>query len=296
MKSSLNFNASLTAFVVGFILTMTSYSLSIAMTFFFLTASKATKYKATFKRKCDPDWHKTSYRKSTQVLCNGGVPAILAIIYILSLYLSKQNQSSSPSTYDKILDNKCIMSSSFSKTFESTTLMHLTISILTSICSSCGDTLASELAPITHLGSPILITTGYTVPKGTNGGVTIIGLIYSLLGGLFVGVAYIISSLLLECNESISGSNISYFTLNLILVISSFSGLLGSVIDSILGAIFQYSGYDTEKKCIAKQSHAMPKIVAIVDNFPIFDNNTVNLLSSCLITIIMPYFFKALMP
>ncbi|CAK9293165.1 unnamed protein product [Gordionus sp. m RMFG-2023] len=220
MKSSLNFNASLTAFVVGFILTMTSYSLSIAMTFFFLTASKATKYKATFKRKCDPDWHKTSYRKSTQVLCNGGVPAILAIIYILSLYLSKQNQSSSPSTYDKILDNKCIMSSSFSKTFESTTLMHLTISILTSICSSCGDTLASELAPITHLGSPILITTGYTVPKG----------------------------------------------------------------------------YDTEKKCIAKQSHAMPKIVAIVDNFPIFDNNTVNLLSSCLITIIMPYFFKALMP
>ena len=59
-----------------------------------------------------------------------------------------------------------------------------------------GDTWASELGTVINLSSekrsdPILVTNPWRkVPKGTNGGVSLVGLIASFGGGLAVGAAF----------------------------------------------------------------------------------------------------------
>ena len=62
--------------------------------------------------------------------------------------------------------------------------------VLGAVACCNGDTWASELGSVIATADPFLITTFQKVPKGTNGGVTVVGLISSLLGGLVIGVAY----------------------------------------------------------------------------------------------------------
>lgn len=71
---------------------------------------------------------------------------------------------------------------------------------------------------------------------GTNGGVTIVGLLASLLGGMVVGVAYFISQLIFVNDLDISAPQWP------IIAFGGMAGLLGSIIDSYLGATMQYSG------------------------------------------------------
>lgn len=73
----------------------------------------------------------------------------------------------------------------------------LGIGVMSSFACCCGDTLASELSPVIAKSDPILITTGKKVPKGTNGGITLEGLFFSLLGGLLVGFSHWACTLLL---------------------------------------------------------------------------------------------------
>ncbi len=61
-----------------------------------------------------------------------------------------------------------------------------------SVCN--GDTWASELGSVFG-GVPVLVTSLRKVPPGTNGGITILGLGASFLGGSFVAV----------CSQALSG-------------------------------------------------------------------------------------------
>jgi uncharacterized membrane protein len=73
---------------------------------------------------------------------------------------------------------------------------------------------------------------------GTNGGVTIPGLVFSLLGGTAVGVSYYLSVLYFVDSSVLAASPPQWP----LMLAGSFAGLVGSLLDSILGATLQYSG------------------------------------------------------
>lgn len=73
---------------------------------------------------------------------------------------------------------------------------------------------------------------------GTNGGVTAIGLIVSLLGGMIIGLANYITFIYTIDADTLARSPVQWP----IIVIGGLAGLFGSIIDSILGATLQYSG------------------------------------------------------
>ena len=76
------------------------------------------------------------------------------------------------------------------------------------------------------------------VITGTNGGVTLMGSVFSLLGGGLVGLAYYLTQIFL-LRESFLGKGPPQWPL---LIVGVLMGFLGSTIDSLLGATFQYSG------------------------------------------------------
>ena len=78
----------------------------------------------------------------------------------------------------------------------------------------------------------------FIVITGTNGGVTLMGSVFSLLGGGLVGLAYYLTQIFL-LRESFLGKGPPQWPL---LIVGVLMGFLGSTIDSLLGATFQYSG------------------------------------------------------
>lgn len=74
------------------------------------------------------------------------------------------------------------------------------------------------------------------IPEGTNGGVTLVGLMASFLGGLVVGAAYFVTQLLLVSDLHTADPQWP------LIMYGGVAGLLGSMLDSFLGAHMQYSG------------------------------------------------------
>lgn len=74
---------------------------------------------------------------------------------------------------------------------------------------------------------------------GTNGGVTPVGLVASFLGGAAVGVAYFVTQLVTVSDLHLADPQWP------IVVYGGVAGLLGSLLDSFLGAHMQYSGRTT---------------------------------------------------
>ena len=72
--------------------------------------------------------------------------------------------------------------------------------------------------------------------SGTNGGVTMVGLASSLLGGTFVGITYFLTQLVFVNDLDISAPQWP------IIAFGGLAGLLGSIVDSYLGATMQFSG------------------------------------------------------
>ncbi|XP_029121245.1 protein PGR isoform X2 [Elaeis guineensis] len=118
-----------------------------------------------------------------------------------------------------------------------------------------------------------------TVRKGTNGGVTIDGLLAAAAAGCVIGLAFVLVGLLTtECAGDVAWRQF------LIIPIASAAGFCGSMMDSLLGATLQFSGYCTlRKKVVGKQGPTVIKI----SGMNILDNNGVNavsVLSTTLVT------------
>ncbi|CAG2111385.1 unnamed protein product [Medioppia subpectinata] len=260
-KKSLDLSGFLTAMMCGFVLTLSNYCFTVSLLVFFVSSSKATKYKSERKREIEVDYKEGGQRNWVQVISNGGVATLLAIFYLL------QNGSGETAI-------------NFITDYETS---WLATSALGAICCANGDTWASELGSVLSTGNPYLITTLKPVPKGTNGGISIIGLIVSALGGIVVSFGFLLTLMLCVESEAYNSSPPQWP----LLIVGLFSGLFGSLVDSLLGATLQYSGFDKEtNKVVEIEGQHIQHISGRL----LLDNHSVNLLSNLFTAIVSPYF------
>ncbi|ESO82468.1 hypothetical protein LOTGIDRAFT_134535, partial [Lottia gigantea] len=259
-KKSLCKSGALAGLVVGFILTLANLCFFSTLITFFITASKLTKFRAHRKRKIEAEFAEGGQRNWVQVLCNGGISAQLALLYILETGCSETPIN-------------------FSKHYTSS---WLSIAVLTSLACSCGDTFASEVGSVMGSHNPWLIMSLRRVPIGTNGGVSLAGTVCSLLGGFIVGVAYYFTLILTVSDLTLLDSPPQWP----IILMGTIGGGLGSLIDSILGSTFQYSGRSRKLKMVVEKAGGN---VDHITGWSILDNHSVNLLSSLFTSIISPY-------
>ncbi|XP_028044771.1 transmembrane protein 19 isoform X2 [Monomorium pharaonis] len=257
-KKSLDISGAILGFFTGFILTLSSFIHLGALVVFFVTSSKITKFRSAEKRKFEADFKEGGQRNWIQVLCNSGMAMQLALLYLLDVGSGER-----PIDFDKEYRSSW-----------------LSIGIIGAFACCNGDTWASEIGTVIGIGNPFLVTTRKKVPKGTNGGVSWIGLISSLVGGLVIGLFCYI--LILNTVDTV--------VLQLaapqwpIIVVAAFGGLFGSILDSILGATLQYSGVD-EKGIVVERPG---KGVKHICGKQVLDNHSVNLLSSIGTALILP--------
>eukprot|EP00565_Helicotheca_tamesis_P005560 CAMPEP_0185742622 /NCGR_PEP_ID=MMETSP1171-20130828/39577_1 /TAXON_ID=374046 /ORGANISM="Helicotheca tamensis, Strain CCMP826" /LENGTH=220 /DNA_ID=CAMNT_0028414647 /DNA_START=140 /DNA_END=799 /DNA_ORIENTATION=- len=155
----------------------------------------------------------------------------------------------------------------------------LTCAIIAHHATCLADTLASELGMLAT-SPPILILPPFrSVPPGTNGGVTLWGTSWSLGGGFFIGLGILLV-------DTISGLSIKPVKT---LLYASICGLLGSFIDSVLGATVQASYYDSDTKLAylgKRDSNKIPKSAQHISGLDLLTNAQVNLVSVFMTTVL----------
>ncbi|KAI7512912.1 hypothetical protein KC347_g1976 [Hortaea werneckii] len=116
----------------------------------------------------------------------------------------------------------------------------LPIGILVQYAAVAADTFSSELGILAST-SPFLITAPWRkVARGTNGGVTMEGLGYGALGSCLLTVTAVLALRFCSGVEGEAGVTMDARTAALV----SFMGLVGSVVDSVLGALTQVTVTD----------------------------------------------------
>ncbi|KAG6388447.1 hypothetical protein SASPL_149873 [Salvia splendens] len=247
-KKSLDLSGALSGFVVMTIHFAVNYRFGALLLAFFVSSSLLTKVGEDKKKKVDADFKEGGQRNWIQVFCNSGIATILVLIAWARVGMQ-----------DFCLNSK-----------ESRLMTYLAGGILGHYCCSNGDTWSSELGVLSD-EQPRLITNFKPVQKGTNGGVTKAGFLAAAAAGSVLGLTFVILGFLTtNCTFNVAMKQL------LLIPVSALSGLCGSVIDSLLGATLQYSGFcSVRKKVVSKAGPTVKRISGL----SILDNNAVNFVS-----------------
>ncbi|KAK8930889.1 hypothetical protein KSP39_PZI016384 [Platanthera zijinensis] len=228
-RKSLNRSGALAGFLVMAIHFACSCRFGALLLVFFFTSSMLTKFGEEKKRSVDEDFKEGGQRNWTcriQVLANSALASILAMIVAMNT-----------GGQDRCLDTK-----------DSTLLTGLIGGVIGHYACCNGDTWSSEIGMLSN-AQPRLITTFKKVRKGTNGAVSLEGLVAAAAGGFVIGLAFVIVGwLTVSCPADVTRKEL------LVVPIATFAGLCGSLIDSILGATFQFSGYCSLRKKVTMRS------------------------------------------
>ena len=167
---------------------------------------------------------------TVEVLANSGVASILTLLHAYQLYQR----------------DKRLVPTSGSKGCYPWAGDLLVVGIVANYAAVAADTFSSELG-ILSKSRPRLITSWKLrqVPPGTNGGVTLYGVMAGLLGSLIVVTASM--ALIPFClpGSSIAGGGWSFRQRQRFTVMMTIWGGLGSLLDSVLGGWLQQSVKDT---------------------------------------------------
>mmetsp|Transcript_20669 Transcript_20669/g.26672 ORF Transcript_20669/g.26672 Transcript_20669/m.26672 type:complete len:296 (+) Transcript_20669:174-1061(+) len=255
-KKSLTLAGATAGFAVGFVLVSTGLR-GLTLFFFYQIGSWATKYKQTIKMKLDQTVATASVRGATQVLAVSVTAVVLSLYHVWRFGAEQE------------LD--------FDKSFEASAV---SAAILAQHAVSLGDTLASELGMATATPQKMvrLVLPPFSlVPPGTNGGVTVLGTIWSILGGC-------LCSLFTLAMDSLSGilpTDDVFAYMARVVFFGALCGGLGSLLDSILGASVQITYWDEERKLV-RHDNGGGKCKQIAGLFPLLSNEGVNVVSVAL--------------
>jgi uncharacterized protein (TIGR00297 family) len=130
-----------------------------------------------------------------------------------------------------------------------------------------ADTWSTELGVLSAV-PPRLITNGQTVERGTSGGITVLGTLAALSGAAVIGVV----AVLVSPTQSWP----------IILMITILGGLVGSALDSLLGATVQtiYWCPACQKETERHPTHSCGTATVQVRGWGWFNNDVVNLACS----------------
>lgn len=219
-KKSLSKSGAIAAWLVGF-LSVGSGLRGFVLLFFYQIGSSATKYKKAIKEQRDATASEGSVRGPPQVFACSIISVLLSLLHVY--YFGAER------AIDFVDDS---LPSA------------LTCAILAHHSTCLADTLASELG-ILATSPPILIVQPWKkVPPGTNGGITLWGTLWSALGGTMMGFGTLLMDVL---------SGISPIQPLRLLLLGTLCGILGSVLDSLLGATLQATYWDPDNKMVHHQ-------------------------------------------
>ncbi|KAH3683899.1 hypothetical protein WICPIJ_005099 [Wickerhamomyces pijperi] len=149
----------------------------------------------------------------------------------------------------------------------------LTVGIITQYTCVIADTWSSELG-ILSTSNPYLITTFKQVPPGTNGGVSKAGLLAGFIG------SFVISLISVIClNVETKLLHLIYFTV---------IGFIGTLIDSLLGSLFQCSVVGKEGLVLEStggqqiEYMEIKEEIKVVAGLDVMSNNGVNFVTGVL--------------
>jgi len=169
---------------------------------------------------------------------------IYAVIYLILFFgiaesiTSLFNKKHTHRTHKNVLGN-CLASIIFliaggiAAYFSPGSFIYFGVAALAGISTAFADTLSSEIGQLSRK-KPVLITNFKEVEKGIDGGITFLGVSSAALGSLITAMFFWFISTSLKTGFSYSTK---------IIIIVSICGVLGSLIDSYLGATFQIKGY-----------------------------------------------------
>lgn len=254
-QKSLDLSGALSGFLVMTIHIACSYRFGALLLVFFFTSSKLTKLGEEKKRSVDEQFKEGGQRNWLQVLANSA----LATILVMLVAMNTGDQG-------RCLDSK-----------DSTLLTGLIGGVIGHYACCSGDTWSSEIGMLSN-AQPRLITTFKKVRKGTNGAVSLEGLLAAAAAGLVIGLTFVLVGLLtVSCPADVAWREL------LVVPIATIAGLCGSLIDSLLGATFQFSGYcSLRKKVVGRKT---PTVVRI-SGMELLDNNAVNAVSVSITTLL----------
>lgn len=255
-KNTLSKPGAIAAWIVGFIMVGSGLR-GFVLLLFYQIASAATKYKKDWKERQDATAAQGSVRGPTQVLACSAVAVILTALHVWLV------------GHETAID--------FQQDYLAASL---TCAVLAHHATCLADTLASELG-ILNQSPPVLITQPWRiVPPGSNGGVTVLGTIMSVIGGACMGLG----TAWMDWCSGITPVP----TMNL-LMLGTLCGLVGSLVDSILGATLQATYQNPDDRTIHHQaSQPSYKHICGID---LLTNVQVNLVSICITTLLGGWVF-----
>jgi uncharacterized membrane protein len=159
-------------------------------------------------------------------------------------------------------------------------------------CCNTGDTWSSELGILSTKKPRYILAPWRVVPYGTNGGVSLFGYSAALLAGISFGIVLLLAiyidavyhaaltsyisqlSFVTELNKNLA--IITTVKQTPVIFIAIGSAVLGSTIDSILGALFEYSGMSKELDHVV---YSAGKDVEWISGTNLFNGSQINFIS-----------------
>ncbi|CAM9913702.1 unnamed protein product [Ectocarpus sp. 12 AP-2014] len=270
-KKSLNRSGAMAAFFVGLVSLGLSLRLGLTLILFYKSSSILTKVGFERKAKLTDDYKEGGQRGAAQVLSCSLFATILAVYH-----------TAVTGAGDSLVD------------FEPDPLAGALLCAYLGFYACCaGDTWSSELGVLSKTPPRLITKPWKTVPPGTNGGMSLMGTVASAAAGVVMGAGFLFFGWVFRLSPpSPAGhsrpSSSSSSQLPLVLL-GGVSGLVGSILDSLMGAVLQASYFDTKRKVIVEK----PSASAIaggglkrISGRDILTNEQVNLVSAVVTSVL----------